>query len=508
LILKFFVPFATLYADFCLEAQACLKLAIPIAISHLSQAALSVVDAVMMGWLGNHAFAAGSLGNITFSTLYFVGIGLLEGVSALGAEAVGMETLDRPDRPEMPAIDPDNTTANATSPPVLPSSVSQVASQGMGLAFILSIPVALLLAHLSPLLRLLGQPEDLISMVQPYLQAVSWGFPAALGFFVLAATANVLNRPQWMTMLSVISVGLNAIANYLLMFGLLGFPELGLAGIGWGTTIVLWFDFTAALAFFAFHPDYREHQVVNTIVALLKKTLNPGFQPDRTSVNPPQPSLWPELLNLGWPVGLQYCTDLGLFLGITLLMSYLGTVTLAANEIALQMVELLQLFPIGLTYAALCRVGTLQGGSDSQGVLRAGWVSIFLGITTTSLMALVLWPLSGWIPTLYLDATQPDNQAIIHVAARFLKVIAVFQVLYNLHLIVGGILLGLKDTRIPMLIYVASGWGIGAGGGYLVSLIYNWRGIDLWLDFTIAIILATALLIFRFYQLTKPTTSP
>ena len=179
--------------------------------------------------------------------------------------------------------------------------VSRVTAQGFWLAGIISIPMMLLLWFMPLFLLWLGLDETTVMLTQLYLHAVVWGFPAAFGLAILEKVSSGLNTPQIVTTIMLCGVVLNGLANYGLIFGKWGLPALGIAGVGYASTIVLWFNLITAIAVMEIHPKLRDYQFFKG----LKQFDGPIF--------------W-EILHMGWPVGMQNGADLGLFSITAILM--------------------------------------------------------------------------------------------------------------------------------------------------------------------------------------------
>lgn len=218
-------------SPFLSEIRNTLQLAVPLGGIQLAEASIGFINTVMMGLLGVQSLAAGALGAITFYTLTLICMGVAEGASPLAAEAFGANNLER---------------------------IPRLLAQGMWLVVMVSLPMMLLTWNLDSILMLLGQEKNIVALSSTYLRAIVWGFPAATGFFIMKEIATALNRPQLISAIALISIPLNITANYLLIFGKLGLPALGLAGIGWASVCVFWVNFLAAAAILGFHPWFRE----------------------------------------------------------------------------------------------------------------------------------------------------------------------------------------------------------------------------------------------------------
>ena len=438
-----------------LEARSYLKLAVPYTISKLSEPIITFVDTLMIGLLGSQALAAAALGVVNFYTLILASTGILETVSVFAAEAFGAEETEQ---------------------------VNRITSQGLWLSLAISVPMMLIVWHLDVILLLLGQDETLVFLVKPYLQSVVWSFPAAMGFVVLEEVGAAIDRPQWMTGIVIAGAVLNGVADYLLMFGKLGFPALGLAGIGWATTLGYWFCFIAAAGLFLFHPDFSKY----------------NFFPH---LNQFDQTLCFEIFQTGWPLGLQYGMEMGMFSVTALLIGYFSSNFLAAHEIAIATLELAIAIPLGFSYATAIRVGQLIGQNDFRGAKRSGFVSLNLGIMISLLIGLAFWLFPQHIAAIYLDINNPTNMEEINAAISLIPIAGIFQLVFGVQMIAMGALVGLKDTRIPTLITILSYWAVGLGGGYLMAFTLGQKAIGLWCGLTLGMTVAAIILVWRFSRL-------
>jgi MATE family multidrug resistance protein len=292
--------------------------------------------------------------------------------------------------------------------------------------------------------------------------------------------AAAINFPQFGIVIIITSLLLNVPANYVLMFGYLGFPALGLAGIGWGSTLVYWVSFLASAMVFYFHPKSRDYKLFRHL-------------------NKFELKLSIKIFHTGWPMGIQLGMQLGLFMVTAWLMGSLGTSTLAGHEIAIQTSDLFLTIPVGVSSAATTRVGQMMGEKNPLGSTRAVFVNIAFYVMFASVVALGFELFSQRIAGIYLDINNPDNAVAISQAISFLKLAGIYQLSCGIQIIGVGALLGLQDTRIPMLINILIFWGIGLGGGYLMTMILGWGGIGYWYGLILATAISGTILIVRFY---------
>ncbi|HEY9700268.1 MAG TPA: MATE family efflux transporter [Trichocoleus sp.] len=434
------------------EIRNCLALALPLAGAQLAQAMTAFADTVMMGLLGSEALAAGGLGAALFQACLLVSSSIVSAVSSLGAAAFGAGQSER---------------------------VGQVVRQGLWLAVVMAVPIVFLLWFSEPLFQGLGQEASVTQQSESYLRAIVWGFFPALGFAVLRHFVSALSQPRSVIVIMIGGTLFNVAANYVLMFGKFGLPALGLAGIGWASTLSLWGMFLALILHIRSQTHFRTYGVFRNLHHF-------------------EGRLFAELLHVGLPIGILSAAETGLFTVTTFLMGQLGTATLAAHQIALQTAALTFMIPLGISFANTVRVGQFLGQGDLQSAKLAGYTGMSIGVGFMALMALLFWTVPEAIVSLYLDIRNPANQAVVTLAKQLLGVAAMFQVVDGLQVTAVGALRGLKDTRIPMLIGLLAYWGIGLTCGYTLGLRFGFGGVGLWWGLAIGLVLAASILTWRF----------
>lgn len=434
------------------ELRLLLNLAIPLSATQLIQASISTVDTIMMGMLGSQVLAAGALGAISFYTLTFTCYGLMRSLNVFVAEAFGGKEVEK---------------------------IPRIVAQGFWLAGCLSLPIMLLLWYIPTILLWIGQEATTVALAQSYFHAIVWSIPAALSFYAIEQAIGALNLPQIVTIIMLCGAIVNGVADYGLIFGYWGLPALGIVGVGWSSTIVFWLMAIAAIAIVG--SRLRDYRLFSQILSF-----------DR--------QLFGEILQVGWPVALQNAADLGLPTLTALLMGYLGTATLSANEIAFQTNDILFLIPVGLSGALTIRVGQISGEKDFSNIPRVVGIGVLVGILISGIASLVL----GFFPDrfiwIYLDMNDPSNLETVEIARLLFPVTAVFQFTFSLNLIANGILLSFKDTRIPLFVNFLSYWGIGAVSGYIFGFILGGNIYGFWWGLILGWTMATIFLSIRFYR--------
>ncbi|NEQ50948.1 MAG: MATE family efflux transporter [Leptolyngbya sp. SIO3F4] len=437
------------------EAKASLQLAIPLMLIQLSEGAVSFVDSLMMGRLGTLALAAGGLGATAFWTLLFVCAGLLEMTGAIAAEAHGAQD---------------------------PHRVSRINIQGLWLSFGSSIPIMMMIWHLDTVFRFFGQQVAIVEMATAYLHAIVWGLPAALGLFVFKETLTALSRPRLIMTLMLLGIPLNVGLNYGLTYGKWGLPELGLAGIGWASTLVFWFNFVVTVLMLQIHPSLRR-------LRLLRR----WWRCDRAILT--------EIIHLGWPLCVDYGTEYVSFTVAALLMGLWSTELLAAHRIVMTTTELLLMFSWGFAYAAAMRTGHKIGAGSPRAARKVAHANLLMNLGLVIVLSIPLWVLPQTIASFYLDVDLPANAETVSLATALFKVGVVFQIAQGIRIISAGTLQGLKDTHLLATVDVFAHWVIGLGLGYLAGHVLGWQGMGLWWCLALGQLFAAVMLTSRCYRL-------
>ncbi len=434
------------------DLRATLVLALPLVATQLTQMSMSFVDVVMVGRLGTAAMAAAVVGSTVYMTLMMVCLGVVVAVQPLVAQATGAGDA---------------------------GAASRATRQGLWLGLLLGAPAVVLLGYMEPVLRATGQAPETARLAGAYLAAIRWGFVPNLWFTALRGLSEGVGRPRPILAVTLVGVALNVGLNAVLIHGLWGAPALGMVGTGWASAMAI-AGMTVLLAAYVFWGPLRSYRVFR-------------------GLGRPDPAALRELFRLGWPIGVTFALEGGIFTAATLMVGRMGTVQLAAHQIALNAASVAFMVPLGIGMAGAVRVGQAAGAGDSAGAARAGWSAIGLGGLSMALSAALFWLAPGAIVWIYAGAS-PDPE-MARRAVALLGIAAVFQLFDGTQAAAAGALRGLKDTRVPMLIGAVSYWGLGLGlGAYLLF----GRGLGapgMWWGLTLGLAAAAVLLTTRFARL-------
>jgi multidrug resistance protein, MATE family len=439
------------------EFRETIRLGLPMALTQLGIIVVNTTDVLMIGRLGPQALASASLGHGFWVTLFLFGVGVVSAVPPLAAQALGARK---------------------------PRTMRQVARHGIWVALAVGILASALMAFAQPILVALGQEPANAAGADFYLKALLWSTTPALCFIALRGYISAFGVVRPMLLIMLAAIPLNALLNWILIFGNLGAPRLELLGAGIASSIVHTFTFAALVVYVTRARRFRHKAVFARFWR---------FQWAR----------FLEIVRLGLPIGILLILEVGLFMAAAVTIGLIGTLELAAHQIALQLASISFMVPLGLSQAATIRVALAAGRGDLAGIRRAGWAALALGAAFMAVMAIIFFLGARHLVTLFLDADGADTPAVVALGVSYLFVAALFQVSDGIQVIAGGILRGLKDTRMPMIYGFLGYWVIGYTSGATLGLGLGMQGVGVWLGLLIGLSAAAGLAVFRFVRLCR-----
>ena len=433
------------------EVRATLALAVPLAGANLAQMAMGVTDTIMVGSLGAVPLAAVGLGAGFYFTIVIICVGVLNAVAPLASFALGAG--DR-------------------------AAVGRITASGLILAALLTVPIIAAMTTADRLLDMLGYDPELTAEIGRFLRAVAWGAPGFLGFSVLRSLLATLSRARLVMVVLVLCVPTNAALNWVLIFGHLGAPRLGLAGSGYASAISQWL-MLAGLAAAVWNlprgdPAHWLRVRLAGAIADIRR-----------------------ILTLGLAIGGLQALEVGAFVTTAGLMGLFGADALAAHQIAISCASMTFMVPLGIGQAATVRVAVERGAAAPEAAQQAGFVALGLGSAAMAASAVVLWTLPLPIIGAYVVLGDPANRALISLALEFLAIAAVFQIVDGLQAVAAGALRGYHDTTVPMLLAAIGYWGVGFLGGWALAFPLGIGPAGLWWGFVLGLAAVAALLTLR-----------
>ena len=438
-----------------------LKLAYPIILGMLGHTVVGIVDNIMVGKLGPDELAAVSLGNSFVFIAMSLGIGFSTAITPLVAEADGKNNIE------------DGRSAF---------------HHGLYLCTILGVALFTLIFFSKPIISYMGQPEHVVELAKPYLDIVAFSLIPLIMFQAYKQFADGMSETKYSMWATIIANIVNVVFNYLLIYGIWIFPELGIVGAAIGTIISRF----VMLGYM--------HYMMN-----LKKKFHPFFKGFDLKKIKREVNI--KIIRLGTPSALQMFFEVALFTGAIWLSGVLGTTSQAANQIALSLASFTFMFAMGLSVAAMIRVGNQKGLNDYK-KLRIVAMSIFLlAIILEIIFALIFIVFHNYFPALFVDMSSVNdlvkNTEVVTIAGQLLLVAAVFQISDGLQVVVLGALRGLQDVKIPMYMTFISYWVIGFPISIYLGLYTDLKATGIWIGLLAGLTAAALFLYLRFNYLTK-----
>ena len=436
------------------EIGATLRLSAPLVFTQLAMIGINTTDIVMMGWLGPMDLAAGALGMNIFMPLYLFGMGIATVVAPMTAQALGGRDY---------------------------RGVRRTVRQGFWLILLFAMLFSLVIWNGRWILLLVGQMPEVALRADDYLKAVTWALLPMLWFVVLRCFVTAHSRPRSVLVITLLAVGANAVGNYGLMFGNFGLPRWELTGAGVTSSVVSWLMFLAMLGFVLRDRRFKRY-------AILVRFWRPDWARFR------------ELFRIGFPIGLTILAETSLFSGAAFLMGLISTEALAAHAIALQCAAVAFMVPLGVSQAAVVRVGLAAGLRDPAAVGRAGWASMLVGTLFMVASALVFWFAGRQLVGLFLDLELAANAPVVRLAVSFLVIAALFQLVDGAQVIGISALRGLKDTKVPMWLALTGYWGVGFLTSAVLAFPLGLEGEGVWIGLAAGLAFVALTAVWRFHR--------
>lgn len=434
------------------EARASFLLAYPVMISMLGQVMTGVADSVMIGWTGAVPLAASSLANSFFGVLLFFGIGVSYAITPLVAEAAGSGD--------------DRTIIDTLRHGLIINLVT---------GFIL---VSIVVAGQS-VLGHIGQPSDVVELAIPYLLIVTYSFIPTMIFQTFRQFAEGLHRTRMAMVIMIVANLVNVVLNYVLIYGIWIFPEMGLNGAGWATFIARVVMALWMVGYVFYGRKFRAYRA--------------GFRLGSYSG-----ALFNRMLHIGLPAGAQFIFEAAAFGLSAIMMGWLGATTLAAHQIAINLATVSYMTTSGLGAAATIRVGTFLGQGDRPALRRSGFTLIGLGIGLMTLWGIAFITGKHFLPGLYID-----DPAVLAMAAPLMVIAGFFQLSDGMQVVCAGALRGLQDVKVPSLLIFIAYWVVALPVGYLLAFPLGFGAIGIWTGLLIGLTVTATAMVWRFVHLSR-----
>jgi MATE family multidrug resistance protein len=422
-------------------------LAIPVVISQLGQVTVSLVDNMMVGHVGTLELAASSFANNVFLVGMLFGMGITYGLTPVVGKAFGNNQ---------------------------PLRVVQLLKNGIFTHLAAALLLSVIMFGVYFLLPYMGQTSDVLDLARPYYLLLCASYLPFMLFFSVKQFFEGVGNTKMAMQITLASNAINIIVNYILIFGKLGFPEMGLMGAGIGTLVS---RIIMPFLFFVFilkKPAFRIYFTKAHAQAFSKKRII-------------------SLLKIGVPIGFQIIVEMLTFSVGAVMMGWLGEIPLAAHQVAIGLASSSYMVSLGISQANTIRVSHQLGQNDFKSLKMAVFASTHLVLLFMISMGLLFVLARDYLPLAF--TSDPE---VIAVASGLLVIAAIFQVFDGLQVIMLSTLRGMADVKIPMFIAFAAYMLIGLPTSYGLTFIFNAGPMGIWYGFLVGLGTAGFLFYFRF----------
>jgi MATE family multidrug resistance protein len=435
------------------ELLATLRLSIPIIITNMAQIALALIDSAMVGAISYKQLAASSLAINAIGIPQIVCIGLTMAVSPLVAIARGRQDAVQ---------------------------ASRVLYNGAWLCTLAALVIALICVVGSPLLDQLRQDPEVAALAQPYFRVLSWSLIPMILFLAVKQFSDALEMTKTGMALALATLPVNAMLNWIFIFGKLGAPRMELYGAGVATLITRILVAIAMICIVLYHPAYKRY------IAARRQAWHLKGKQIR------------ELLHIGIPSGMQYAMEAGAFAVSGVMVGWLGATAQAAHQIALNIASFSFMAALGLSLGGSIRVSHAFGRGDRVLMRKIGISTIYGGIAYGIFCVVYFILLRYQLPLIF-----TKEPAVISLAASLLFFAAIFQISDSTQAIGVGLLRGIKDVKLPTILVAVAYWGIGIPVGYWLAFYREMGAAGIWLGLVMGLTASSLLCNWRFLKKTQ-----
>ncbi|WP_409268171.1 MATE family efflux transporter [Massilia sp. BHUDP2] len=443
------------------EISTLWRLSWPMLVGQLATVGMGVADVAMTGHVSAEELAAVSLGTSVWSIVLVTVMGTMMAINTVVAHEIGAARYDQ-----------------------VPHSVRQALWKGLLVGL-----VAMLFANLCTLLfDHVGLEQHVADRAAMYLHVVSIGMPAFACFRALYGYSTSINQTKPIMWIAIIGFTFNVFGNWVLVYGKLGFPQLGAVGCAVATAAGIWLMLGAMILWIKHAPAYRMTYPFT------------GWEgPDLKAIG--------SMLRLGLPIGVTYFAEVSAFGLISLLVARFGVVAVSAHQVALNFSSLVFMVPLSFAIGMMTRVGQAMGEGNPQRARFVGWVGVGMSVSFGALSALGI-AIFRW----EIAAAYTSDPAVQAACAHLLLFAALFQLSDATQVATASAIRGYQVTRPPMIIQLLAFWGVSLPLGCILGLAPGWfpwapaapmSTTGFWIGLVVALTVAAVLLTWSFEKLAR-----
>jgi MATE family multidrug resistance protein len=360
-----------------------------------------------------------------------------------------------------------------------PKRISRLFSHGLWINLVSSLVLTTVVLGLSQGLHFLNQPEEVVILAVPYLLIITASLVPLMIFQTFKQMAEGLSQTRQAMYITIFANLVNVFLNWVLIWGIWGFPELGLNGAGWATLISRVLMAVMMGAYILGSPRYKKYH--------FKLSLPNASFP-----------MIARILKIGIPTGFQFIFEVSAFSTAAIMMGWIGVNALAGHQIALNLASISYMMATGLATAGMIRVSNQIGRGDLISMRRAGMVVFGMVVAFMFACGVIFFSFRFLLPSLYID-----DPEVIALSASLLIIAGLFQLSDGVQVVALGVLRGLEDVKVPTFVTLLAYWGLGLPLGYVLAFHFGMAEKGIWYGLLIGLSITAVILFYRFHLLSK-----
>ena len=427
-------------------------LAFPIMLSQLGHVVVGVVDSLMVGRLGTEELAAVSLSNSFFNFVLLFGIGLSYGITPLISSSKGENKK---------------------------KSIGVVLYNGLLINFLFAIFLSFILIISKFILLELDQNKNVLELTFPYLDVIAISLIPLMIFQTFKQYIEGLGFTKQPMVISVVANVLNIVLNYLLIFGVGGFPRLEVLGAGYASLISRVFMMVCIIIYVLQAKKFNNFIKQLNFLSIKRKIIN-------------------KILGIGVPSGFQFVFEIGSFSIAAVMIGWFGAEALASHQIALNLASITYMIATGISASSMISLGYFYGKKNYSDLKKSGYSNFIIVSIMMGIFGLLFILFRKELPAFYID--DPD---VIILASNLIIIAALFQIPDGIQSVGLGVLRGIRDTKVPTLVTFVAYWIIAIPLCYFLGVTKNYGPIGIWIGLMMGLWIAAIFHLLRFSYITK-----
>jgi len=435
-------------------------LSVPLVAAQLVYASSSFIGTALVAKLGQNALAASVLVSMIWLSLSVFFFGLLNAVSVLISHQFGARNY---------------------------AVISTIMGQAYFLGAIFCLVIIAILLSMPLFLHWSHQPAAVLKLAYEYMYSLIWTTPGLIILIIHEQFLAGIGKTKLVLRISLWVVPIEIPLIYLFIFGKLGFPAFGVAGIGYGfavtyTVTAIWMTYYLLTS-----PYYKKYAIFSQITQLHWGYIR-------------------EFLRVGMPMGIMHIIEVSTFALATFWIARFGTTLLAAHQIVIQYLNFIVTMVFAVSQAVTVRVGHAIGRLDLQAIRYASCVGIILNSGLMLLIACSFYLIPTFFLRLDINVHDLTQQTLVHDASLLLFISGILLLFDNFRIIGFGALRSLKDTRFSLLSSFFGFWIVGLSAAFLFTFCWHWQKTGIWWGLTLGVASSALIICLRlYYQLTHLT---